>query len=176
MYSLPRRQFSFRPTCAACGISAPQAGVELPLPAVEARSLNNWTPREVPQNLPLSPAKTRESVDMTPTPATSHAVGLPTLVDTAGVPTSGCDGHPTFGVMASPLVGYHVCDNSWTHTDTSLSPEYTVYIRLLSWSVPFMRLDKCVATRVLHFCVVQSSFTALKSCVLPHLTHHPPSW
>ena len=32
---------------AACGIIIPQPGIELVAPAVEARSLNHWTAREV---------------------------------------------------------------------------------------------------------------------------------
>ena len=38
----------FWPHRAACGILVPQAGTEPAAPAVEARSLNHWTAREVP--------------------------------------------------------------------------------------------------------------------------------
>ena len=38
----------FWPHCAACGILVPQLGIEATPPAVEARSLNHWTAREVP--------------------------------------------------------------------------------------------------------------------------------
>ena len=34
----------------ACGILVPQSGIELIPPAVEARSLNHWSTREVPLN------------------------------------------------------------------------------------------------------------------------------
>ena len=86
--------FLFLTNLCGCGISSvPQAGVELPLPAVEAQSLNGWTPREVPQYPPLSLQRPRGKRGHGP-PATSHAVGLTTLGDIAGVPTSECDGHP----------------------------------------------------------------------------------
>ena len=35
------------PYCTACGISVPQAGIELVPPVVEAQILNHWTAREV---------------------------------------------------------------------------------------------------------------------------------
>ena len=38
----------FWPRCAACGILVPQPGIKPTPPAVEARSLNHWTAREVP--------------------------------------------------------------------------------------------------------------------------------
>lgn len=40
--------FSFWLYCMACGISAPQTGIEPVLPTVEAWSLNHWMTREVP--------------------------------------------------------------------------------------------------------------------------------
>ena len=40
--------FFFWPHCAACGILVPQPEVEPVAPALEARSLNHWTAREVP--------------------------------------------------------------------------------------------------------------------------------
>ena len=39
--------FNFWPHCTACGISVPRPGIEPMPPAVEARSLNHWTTREV---------------------------------------------------------------------------------------------------------------------------------
>ena len=38
-------------SCAACRILVPQPGIEPVPPAVEARSLNHWTAREVPIGL-----------------------------------------------------------------------------------------------------------------------------
>ena len=38
----------FGPHCSACGILVPRPGIEPVPPAVEARSLNHWTTREVP--------------------------------------------------------------------------------------------------------------------------------
>ena len=38
----------FWPHSMACGILIPQPGIKLMSPAVEARSLNHWTAREVP--------------------------------------------------------------------------------------------------------------------------------
>ena len=38
----------FWPHCTACGILVPSPGMEPMPPAVEARSLNHWTAREVP--------------------------------------------------------------------------------------------------------------------------------
>ena len=32
-----------------CGLSVPQPGIELTSPALEVRSLNHWTSREVPR-------------------------------------------------------------------------------------------------------------------------------
>ena len=40
-------QFIFCPHCEACGILVPRPGIEPIPPAVEARSLNHWTAREV---------------------------------------------------------------------------------------------------------------------------------
>ena len=40
--------------CAACGILVPRPGVKPASPAVEARSLNHWTTREVPRSQFLS--------------------------------------------------------------------------------------------------------------------------
>ena len=40
--------FSFWPCPTACGILVPRPGIEPVPPAVEARSLNHWTAREVP--------------------------------------------------------------------------------------------------------------------------------
>ena len=37
----------------ACGILVPQPGIEHAPAAVEARSLNHWTDREVPKNDPF---------------------------------------------------------------------------------------------------------------------------
>ena len=42
--------FFFWPRHAACGILVPRPGMEPVPPAVEARSLNRWTTREVPAN------------------------------------------------------------------------------------------------------------------------------
>ena len=36
----------------ACGILVPQPGIEPAPPAVEARSLNRWTMKEVPDQTP----------------------------------------------------------------------------------------------------------------------------
>ena len=41
--------FFFFPGCTACGILVPQPGIEPVPPALEARSLNHWTAREVPK-------------------------------------------------------------------------------------------------------------------------------
>ena len=38
----------FWPYCVACGILVPGSGIKLVPSAVEARSLNHWTAREVP--------------------------------------------------------------------------------------------------------------------------------
>ena len=40
--------FFFWPRYVACGILVPQPGIKPVPPAVEARSLNHWTTREVP--------------------------------------------------------------------------------------------------------------------------------
>ena len=42
------RIFFFFLPCEACGILVPQPGIEPTLPALEARSPNHWTAREVP--------------------------------------------------------------------------------------------------------------------------------
>ena len=43
--------FFFWPHCTACGIFIAQPGIEPVSPAVEVRSLNPWTTREVPRTL-----------------------------------------------------------------------------------------------------------------------------
>ena len=48
----------FLPCCGARGILVPQSGIEPTPPAVEAWSLNHWTPRKVPRyNLMLNGKK-----------------------------------------------------------------------------------------------------------------------
>ena len=44
-----KEKSSFFFGCTACGISVPWPGIEPVPPAVEARSLNHWTTREVPE-------------------------------------------------------------------------------------------------------------------------------
>ena len=51
--------FFFWPCHAACGILVPQPGIEPTSPALEARNLNHWTAREVPNlDFKVSPRRT----------------------------------------------------------------------------------------------------------------------
>ena len=95
----------FWPCLAACRILLPRPGMEPTPPAVEGRSLNHWTTREVPRHLYFFPCVCLAFI--------SHATGIliTTVLTKANTHISG-----QLGAASSIICGYSSDEGLWTST------------------------------------------------------------